>query len=98
MAQDTVAVRCPDCGETRDITVRQKRRLISEGRTFQCSVCRTIPSPAKVEPRHRNYWLQSQSMEWICETAEMIWGDGSGGIRMIEQHEGREHAHHRDGL
>lgn len=71
--QPKATVRCPDCGGTREITMRQKRRLTQEGRTFHCNICRTIKHPATSSFRHRNYWLKSQTMEWIRETAEMIW-------------------------
>jgi len=29
----------------------------------------------KIEQKHRNYWLKRHSMEWIRETAAMIWGE-----------------------
>lgn len=75
IARETATVRCPDCGETREISIRQKRRLMNEGGKMLCSVCRTLPRPAKVTLKHKRFWLDSYSMEWIRETAEMIWGE-----------------------
>jgi len=57
--------------------MRQKRRLIQEGRTFHCNICRTITTPAKAGFRHHNYWRKRYSMEWIKETGQMIWPEDS---------------------
>lgn len=73
-ATETASVRCPDCGESREISVRQKRRLTNEGGTMLCAVCRTLPKAAKPTLKDKRYWLDNYSMEWIQETAEMIWG------------------------
>ncbi len=66
-------VRCPDCGETRKISDRQKRRINNEGGNELCSVCRTLPVAARVTLKHKRFWLDNYSLEWIVETAEMIW-------------------------
>jgi hypothetical protein len=73
--RDTATVRCPDCGGTREVSVRQRRRLVNEGGDMKCSVCRSITGPIKVTQAHRNYWISRYSSEWIRDTAEMIWGD-----------------------
>lgn len=39
-----------------------------------CAVCRTLPKAAKPTLKDKRYWLDNYSMEWIQETAEMIWG------------------------
>lgn len=75
MARDTTVIRCPSCGGTREISVRQKRRITNGSRSLLCSLCRTIPEPAIVTQADRDYWLKSQTPEWIKETATMIWGD-----------------------
>lgn len=77
MAEPNATVTCPDCGNPREITMRQKRRLIHEGRTFHCTICRTIPERAKVGLRHHNFWTKQYSTEWIRETASMIWPEDS---------------------
>lgn len=75
LPRETAAIRCPDCGGTRDVSVRQKRRLINQDGDLRCSVCRSIPDPAKFGPRDLDWWSSRFSQEWICETAEMIWGE-----------------------
>lgn len=75
MARDTVMIRCPDCGGTREISVRQKRRLINGSRSLRCPLCRTLPKPATVGEEDRLFWTENYSMEWIKETAQAIWGD-----------------------
>jgi hypothetical protein len=75
MTRDTVVVRCPDCGGTREISVRQKRRITNGDRSLLCSLCRTIPLPAEIRPQDRDYWTDRYPMEWIRETAQAIWGD-----------------------
>lgn len=74
MARETVVVRCPDCGGTREISIRQRRRIKNGDRSLLCSLCRTIPSPAEVTDEAREWWLENHSKEWIAETADMIWG------------------------
>ena len=71
VSREMATVRCPDCGETREISARQKRR---NGNT-RCSICRTLPLPPRVTLKHKRFWLDNYSMEWIRETADMIWGD-----------------------
>jgi phage terminase large subunit GpA-like protein len=68
-------IRCPDCGETRSLGIRQLRRAKNQNVDPRCSVCRSIKSPAVIEQKHRNFWTNQYSSEWIKETAEMIWGD-----------------------
>lgn len=75
MTRETATVRCPDCGDPREVSVRQRRRLTNQDGDFRCQVCRTIPFPAVTSPSHRNFWSKQYSPEWIKETAEMIWGD-----------------------
>jgi hypothetical protein len=77
MPLDTTIVRCPDCGETRKISVRQKRRLINGHKAALCEICRTIPSSATYAPSHANSWLDRYDVEWIRETAAMIWPEDS---------------------
>lgn len=73
-SRNTTTVRCPDCGEVRRISVRQKRRINNEGGNMLCAVCRTL-MPIKVTLQDKRWWLDNYSMEWIQETAEMIWSD-----------------------
>lgn len=40
-----------------------------------CSLCRTLPPPPRAMLKHKKYWLDNYTMEWIQETAHMIWGD-----------------------
>lgn len=75
MARDTVVVRCPDCGGTREISIRQRRRIKNGDRSLLCSLCRTIPNAAEVSDQDRAYWTERYSIEWIKETAEAIWGN-----------------------
>ena len=79
MAEAIVTVRCPDCGEYRIVSVRHKRRLVNQKANAKCLICRSIDQKPKVEQRHRNFWLKSQSSEWIQEVGSMIWGDGDRG-------------------
>lgn len=73
--RDTAIVRCPDCGGTREISVRQKRRLTNGSKSMRCSLCRTIPKAAKIKQSDLNYWLDRKDMEWIREVGSMIWGE-----------------------
>lgn len=74
MERDTALyIRCPDCGETRAIGTRQHRRAKNQNVDPRCSVCRSIKYPAKIEPKHLNFWTNQFSTEWIIETAQMIW-------------------------
>lgn len=75
MARDTVVVRCPDCGGTREISIRQRRRIKNGDRSLRCSLCRTLPNAATVSEDDRLFWTESYSIEWIKETAQAIWGD-----------------------
>lgn len=75
MPRDTAIVRCPDCGETRKISVRQKRRLINGNKTAHCEICRTLPASATYTKAHANYWEERYDIQWIRETAAMIWPD-----------------------
>ena len=68
-------IRCPDCGETRELGSRQIRRAKNQNVDPRCAVCRSIKQSARVEPKHLAFWTSDHSMEWIQETAEMIWGD-----------------------
>lgn len=42
---------------------------------MRCSLCRTIPQPAKVKQSDLNYWLDRKDMQWIKEVGSMIWGE-----------------------
>jgi len=74
-AREVAVVRCPDCGGTREISIRQRRRIKNGDRSLLCSLCRTIPHPAEVTQDDRDFWTESYSMEWIMETADWIWGE-----------------------
>jgi predicted RNA-binding Zn-ribbon protein involved in translation (DUF1610 family) len=74
MVMDMASVKCPGCGNVRDVSVRQMRRLRNQNVDARCTLCRAFSSDVKFEQSHRNYWLKRHSMEWIVETAEMIWG------------------------
>lgn len=75
ITRETVVIRCPDCGGTRQISVRQRRRIRnSRVVTSRCSICRTIKSPAEVTKADRDFWLDRYPMEWIREVADAIWG------------------------
>lgn len=74
LSRETATIRCPDCGEFREISVRQKRRLVNGGGSMLCRVCRTLPDPAPITMKHKSFWLDNYSIEWIVETADMIWG------------------------
>lgn len=39
-----------------------------------CQLCRTLPKEIVVTDEHKRWWLERYSIEWICDTAEMIWG------------------------
>jgi len=68
-------MRCPDCGEIRDdISIRQLRRLRNQSIDPRCSVCRSLPLPAKVTQANLNFWITRYSEQWIKETGQMIWG------------------------
>jgi DNA-directed RNA polymerase subunit RPC12/RpoP len=71
----TAAITCPECGGTRLISVRQKRRIMNGNRNLVCSLCRTLPDPAPVTPAGRKYWTDRYPMSWIEETGRFIWGD-----------------------
>lgn len=70
-----VVVRCPDCGETREISIRQRRRIRNGDSTDLCPLCRTLPKAAQASAADKEFWLEGHSLEWIRETAAMIWGD-----------------------
>lgn len=74
MPQETVTVKCPQCGDPREISVRQRRRLVNSGKSFKCHICRTMQDPV-VTQEHLDWWRNRYPMWWIKETAEMIWGD-----------------------
>lgn len=74
-ARDTTVVRCPDCGGTREISVRQKRRITNSNKSLLCSLCRTIPRAAEFGDKDLAFWVDRYPLEWIRETAEMIWGN-----------------------
>lgn len=70
----TVTVRC-ECGEIFDISSRSDRRHRKQQTRWRCLRCRRQTRQIEVQPRYINYWLDRYSMEWIQETAFMIWGD-----------------------
>lgn len=69
-----VEVICPQCGDERRITERHFRRATAEGSVFKCHRCRKPIARIVVTDEMRDYWLERYSMEWICETAMLIWG------------------------
>lgn len=73
MSRETDTVRCPECGDSREVSVRQRRRLANEAGDYRCSLCRTV-LPVEINSAHLNYWTKRYSPEWIEETAAMIWG------------------------
>lgn len=73
---DNVTVRCPDCGGSRNLSVRQRRRILNQDGDLRCSLCRSNPHPPISTAADREFWLSQYPMDWILETAEMIWGDG----------------------
>jgi hypothetical protein len=68
-----VDVRCPNCDEVRRITDRQYRRAKDGGSIFLCRRCRSRQVIVVTE-EDRAYWLERYPIEWIVETATMIWG------------------------
>lgn len=70
----TVTVRCPECGDTREITARQLRRTRQDGRQPLCNIC--LHSDPRTPPtqEHYDYWLERFTIEEIREIGTMIWG------------------------
>lgn len=75
MAREIVTVCCPDCGDPREISVRQRRRIANSDKDFRCALCRSIPESPVVTEADRKFWLDRYPIEWIVETGRMIWGD-----------------------
>lgn len=73
-AVNYVTVKCPGCGDTRRVTDRQYRRAKADGSDFKCQICRNMNKQVEVTEAHRRYWTDRYPMEWIIETAELIWG------------------------
>lgn len=71
--EQRVAVRC-ECGEPLWISTRAHSRHRMLGTRWRCRFCRRNSPAPDTSPRYRNYWLDRYSLEWIKETAEMIWG------------------------
>lgn len=69
-----VTVRC-QCGDHFEITSRSHRRHRQAGTEWRCFICRVRSRTISDSPRFQNYWLDRYPIEWIRETAEMIWGD-----------------------
>jgi len=68
-----VTVRC-DCGDTFTLASRSYSRHLAQGTTWRCSICRR-KTPQISPSRYTNYWLDRYPIEWIKETAGMIWDD-----------------------
>lgn len=77
----TATVTCPRCGGRRELSVRQRRRVVNGDGDFTCLTCRALERRQDdyliVEQKYRDYWLERYSVEWITETARGIWGSGN---------------------
>lgn len=61
-----VAVRCPQCGQQRDVSYRSARRIETGELSGKCRSC---ISPVTVTQAHRNYWLDRFTITEIRELA-----------------------------
>ncbi len=69
----TVIVRCVQCGDACEITERQHRRKLQEGRPHKCALCRAVKVKPPTESDY-NYWLKRYTIGEIREMAQAIWG------------------------
>jgi hypothetical protein len=77
---DIITVCCAACGDALEISKRSWRRYRQRGRLPCCHICQVLarrPAPlhTMVVRRYHNFWLKDYSLEWIEETAQMIWGE-----------------------
>lgn len=68
-----VTVRCIGCGDTSQITDRQYRRKLQEGRQHRCRLCRFVAVKPPTQAHH-NYWLDRFTIEEIKAMGQAIWG------------------------
>lgn len=68
-----VAVRCASCGDISHITDRQLRRMLHEGRSHRCRLCRVVAVKPPTQAHYR-YWLDRFTTDEIVEMGRAIWG------------------------
>ena len=54
----TIVIQCPECGERREVLVRQAHRISKEGASSLCRLCRRPPLRGQPDESDLRFWLR----------------------------------------